>query len=152
MSAAFDRVNHAIVVAKLQRLGIYGSVLRWLNTYHTGRKLTVSVEGSISNEFLATSGIPQGSHLGPLIFLLYFNNVNHVLKRPRSIYADVLKMYRRICSVSDARNLQQEIYTFTDWCALNCMTVNQSKCSSINFARIRQPIGIAIQRAPCRPC
>lgn len=136
LSAAFDRVNHAITIAKLEKLGICGSVLRWLHSYLTGRKLTVTVEDIISDEFLATSGIPQGSHLGPLIFLLYFNDVNYVLKGPRLIYADDLKIYRRIRSESDARILQQEIDTFTNWCTLNCMTVNPSKCSTITFARI----------------
>lgn len=67
-------------------------MLRWLHSYLTSRKLTVTVEGFILNEFLATSVIPHSSHLGPLIFMLYFNDVNYVLKDPRLICADDLKI------------------------------------------------------------
>lgn len=153
LSAAFDKINHAITLAKLERLGICGTVLRWFNAYLVGRKLTVTVEGYSSNEFMATSGIPQGSHLGPILFLLYFNDVNNVLKGPRLSFADDLKMYLRIRSITDAIGLQQELDTFMDWCSLNCMVVNAGKCSVISFARVRKPVvfnytlrGVEIER------
>ncbi|XP_053686522.1 uncharacterized protein LOC128736065 [Sabethes cyaneus] len=67
LSAAFDKINHAIAITKLERLGC---------------KLIVTVKGFQFNAFSASFGIPQGSHLGPVIFLLYFNDVSHVLKGP----------------------------------------------------------------------
>lgn len=140
LSAAFDKINHAISIAKLERLGVSGNVLHWLNSYLVGRKLVVSVEGCQSYEFVASSGIPQGSHLGPLIFLLYFNDVNYVLKGPRLSFADDLKIYLKIRSMADANSLQEELDTFENWCTLNCMVVNPAKCSVISFTRIRQPI------------
>lgn len=140
LSAAFDKINHAIAIAKLEKFGVSGSLLCWFNSYLVGRKLTVSIEGSQSSEFQASSGIPQGSHLGPIIFLLYFNDVNHVLKGPRLSFADDLKLFLRIRSMSDAIQLQEELNTFMAWCALNCMIVNPDKCTVISFARIRNPV------------
>lgn len=127
LSAAFDKINHAITIAKLERLGISGSILRWFNSYLVERKLIVTIDGFQSHEFLASSGIPQGSHLGSLILLLYFNDVNNVLKGPRLSFADDLKLYLRIRSMSDATTLQQELDAFTDWCTLNRMVVNPDK-------------------------
>lgn len=93
-----------------------------------------------SASFCATSGIPQGSHLGPLIFLLYFNDVHHAVKGPRLSFADDLKIYLRICSIDDCRSLQGQIDAFADWCTLNRLVVNPTKCSVITFSRRRQPI------------
>ena len=100
----------------------------------------MTIDDFQANAFLASSGIPQGSHLGPLIFLLYFNDVNYVLKCPRLSFADGLKIYMKIRSMVDAICLQCEFDAFINWCNLNCMLVNPEKCSVISFARIRHPV------------
>lgn len=79
LTAAFDKLNHEIAIAKLERLGVCGNLLGWFRSYLTGRKLAVALGDCRSASFRASSGIPQGSHLGPLIFLLYFNDVHHVI-------------------------------------------------------------------------
>ncbi|XP_062541858.1 uncharacterized protein LOC134209853 [Armigeres subalbatus] len=106
LTAAFDKLNHSIAIAKLDRLRIGGSLLAWFGSYHTERQLTVALGDCRSESFFAMSGIPQGSHLGPLIFLLYFNDVHLVLKGPRLTFADDLKMFLRICSIADCHLLQ----------------------------------------------
>lgn len=78
--------------------------------------------------------------MGPLIFLIYFNDVNYTLKGPRLSFADDLKIYRMIRSIEDAICLQQDLDAFMNWCILNRMVVNPVKCSVISFARIRKPI------------
>ncbi|KXJ77554.1 hypothetical protein RP20_CCG007218 [Aedes albopictus] len=98
LSAAFDKRNHTIAVAKLDRLGVGGYLLNWFRSYLTGRLLLVVIGDSRSDSFDATSGIPQGSHLGPLIFLIYFNDVHAVIKGPRFSYADDLKIFLKIRS------------------------------------------------------
>lgn len=70
LSAAFDKINHEIAVAKLERLGFHGSLLDWLRSYLTGRHMSVKIGDHFSQPFAVSSGVPQGSHLGPFIFLL----------------------------------------------------------------------------------
>lgn len=139
LSAAFDKLDHAIAIAKLDRLGVSGNLLCWFRTYLTGRQLLVSIGDFKSSSFSASSGIPQGSHLGPLIFLLYFNDVHLLIKGPRLSYADDLKMFLQIRSTTDCHFLQQQIDAFANWCSLNRMVVNPVKCSIITFSRLKQP-------------
>lgn len=140
LSAAFDKLNHTIAIAKLERLGVCGSLSSWFKTYLTGRLLKVAIGDCRSGSFYATSGIPQGSHLGPLIFLIYFNDVHSAIRSPRLSYADDLKMFLKIHSIADCGFLQQQLDHFADWCFLNRMVVNPKKCSIITFTRKRQPI------------
>ncbi|XP_055536990.1 uncharacterized protein LOC129725335 [Wyeomyia smithii] len=153
LSAAFDKVNHQITVAKLDRYGFSGNLLGWLESYLLGRTLRVKIGDEISEPFVATSGIAQGSHLGPLVFLLYFNDVHHLLKCPRLAFADDLKLFNEIKNVEDATYLQQQLNIFARWCKLNCMVLNPTKCSIITFTRKHRPLhfdykldGSSIQR------
>ena len=153
LSAAFDKVNHRIAVAKLDRYGFGGDLLSWLESYLSERTIRVKIGDESSDSFPATSGIAQGSHLGPLLFLLYFNDVNNSLKCPRLSFADDLKLFNKIKNDADTRFLQQQIDVFVHWCKLNRMVLNPSKCSVISFTRKKQPIhfdynlnGIQIQR------
>lgn len=140
LSAAFDKLNHSIAIAKLHRLGVSGTLLQWFRSYLSGRQLMVTIGDCTSETFPATSGIPQGSHLGPLIFLLYFNDVNLVLEAPRLSYADDLKLFLRIQSVNDCHFLQRQLGIFANWCSINRMLVNPEKCSVITFSRKKEPI------------
>lgn len=140
LSAAFDKLNHEIAIAKLDRLGVGGSLLRWFRSYLTDRQLVVALGEYRSPCFYASSGIPQGSHLGPLIFLLYFNDVHFVVEGRRLTFADDLKIFLRICSIEDCRYLQDQINVFAGWCDLNRLVVNPAKCSVITFSRKKQPI------------
>ena len=81
LSVAFDKTNHDITIAKLRKLGFDGPLLKWLESYLINQILKVEVSDHESDAFVAYSGIHKGSHLGPLIFLLYFND-NHVLTGP----------------------------------------------------------------------
>lgn len=140
LSAAFDKLNHPIAIAKLDRLGINGSLLRWFASYLSDRQLEVAIDDCRSPSFPATSGIPQGSHLAPLIFLVYFNDVNFVLDGPRLSFADDMKIYLRIRAIADCHLLQLQLNAFANWCQLNRMVVNPTKCSVITFSRKKHPI------------
>ena len=93
LSAAFDKLNHAIALAKLARMGIHGNLLRWFQSYLTGRTISVKIGEYVSERFEAFSRIAQGSHFGPTVFLLYFNDSNHVLQVMRLSYADDMKIF-----------------------------------------------------------
>ena len=140
LSAAFDKLNHQITVAKLGQLGIGGPMLRWFQSYLSERHLKVKIDNSYSSSFVASSGIPQGSHLGPLIFLIYMNDVNYLLKGPRLSFADDIKLFNKISDLSDALVLQQQVSTFAKWCDVNRMLLNPDKCAVITLSRKQNPI------------
>lgn len=137
LSAAFDRVNHEITISKYDKMGVHGSLLTWLRSYLTGRSMSVKIGDYASPPFIVTSGVPQGSHLGPLLFLLYMNDVNLILKCLKLSYADDMKLYYVIKGPQDAHFLHQELEVFDDWCRINRMSLNVSKCSVISFGRKR---------------
>ena len=98
----------------------------------------MNIGNCFSTPFAAISGIPQGSHLGPLIFLIYFNGVKFQLEGPRLSYADDLKLFYRIRSLQDASFLQEQLNIFSSWCEVNRMLLNPSKCSVISFCRKKE--------------
>lgn len=137
LSAAFDKMNHEIALAKFDKLGIKNNVLAWLRSYLVGRTMSVKIGDHESSPFTVTSGVPQGSHLGPFLFLLYMNDVNSILECFNLSYADDLKLYYVIHGHRDTSYLQQQLEAFADWCRLNRMVLNVTKCSVISFGRKR---------------
>lgn len=140
LSAAFDKINHKIAVAKLERLGFHGSLLDWLQSYLTGRRMSVKIGDHISQSFPVSSGVPQGSHLGPFVFLLYLNDVHFSIRCLKLSYADDFKLYFVIKEDGDVAFLQQQLNVFSAWCHTNRMVLNVSKCSIITFCRKKTPI------------
>lgn len=105
--------------------------------------MSVKIADHVSLPFPAWSGVPQGSHLGPFLFLLYMNDVNFVLKCLKLSYADDVKLYYTIKQPQDTVFLQQQLETFAEWCRLNRMLLNTSKCSVISFGRKQSMIPFA---------
>lgn len=137
LSAAFDRMNHEIAISKFDKMGIHNHLLAWLGSYLSGRTMSVKIADCTSSSFPVSSGVPQGSHLGPFLFLLYMNDVNLVLRCLKLSYADDLKLYYVIKCPNDAHFLQQQLLVFDEWCRINRMSLNVSKCSVISFGRKR---------------
>ena len=71
LSKAFDKVNHAILIHKLKEKGISGKILTWLNSFLTNRTQQVVIDGSTSSPTVVSSGVPQGTVLGPILFIIY---------------------------------------------------------------------------------
>lgn len=137
---AFDLVHHDILLTKLECMGIHGSLLRWCESYLKNRSQLVAINGFKSFECKIPSGVPQGSHLGPLFFLVFINDVGKVLKSKYQIFADDLKIYREIKSPEDIEILQSDIDNLVCWCLANRMTLNKDKCVHIKFSRKRKPL------------
>ena len=104
---AFDKVNHSILMKKLQLLGIGNPLLSWLNEFLKNRKIQVSVQGFISHSRDMVSGVPQGSVLGPILFLIYINHLTADLTCKWSFFADDLKIF--ISSTADNYNINMEL-------------------------------------------
>lgn len=141
LTAAFDSINHNILLEKMKKICASDGLVRWLKSYLVGRNLRVKIGGCYSGTFECRSGVPQGSNLGPLLFSIFFNDVTNFLpKGCRLLYADDLKIYFIIKNEDDCVMLQTVLNQFSGWCSRNQMTLSIDKCSAISFHRKVKPI------------
>lgn len=135
-SNAFDRVDHIILISKLHHCGIHGSLLRWFESYLMCRTQRVMLNGFQSKPYIAHSGVPQGSHLGPILFILFINDIATCIRYSEFlVYADDLKLYKEINSFEDVRFLQADLAAVGHWCECNNMILNATKCTHIKFTK-----------------
>lgn len=137
-SKAFDKLDHEILLSKLQSFGFSDLLIQLLSTYLIGRTQHVTYRGFESAEFLVPSGVPQGSILGPLLFIIFINDITHGLNNCL-LYADDLKIFRNIDDLADSECLQSDIDFVEDWCRLNRLPLNVDKCCVMSFTRKFQP-------------
>lgn len=138
---AFDRVKHSILLRKLHQLGFHSNLLAWITSYLSGRSQYVKLAGWSSRTFKVTSGVPQGSHFGPLLFILFMDDATKVFSSSTYLlYADDLKIFKRIVNVLDASALQRDFNRFLNWCQINELHLNVEKCNVISFTRKRTKI------------
>ena len=110
MSKAFDKVNHGCLLQKLNEFGFRGSLLQWFSSYLMGRYQRVTVLGETSDPLPVSSRVPQGSILGPMLFLIYVNNLpDSVLTSHVAMFADDTKIYKQIESQEDTAYLQADL-------------------------------------------
>ena len=112
---AFDTVPHRRLVGKLAAYGISGNVLKWIEGFLHRRTQRVRVNGECSKSSEVKSGIPQGSVLGPILFVIYINNLQEEVMSNALLFADDTKIYRLIKSVADSAALQQDLNSLVDW-------------------------------------
>ena len=131
---AFDKVPHRRLLAKLEAVGIRGPLLNWLKSWLTGRRQRVCVNDQFSDWTTTTSSVPQGSVLGPILFLIYINDLQSVVEGYLSMFADDTKLYRVIKDkISDKSSLQLDIDAMLNWSKDWLMEFNIEKCSTITF-------------------
>ena len=126
---AFDLVDHQILINKLEIYGIKDDALMWFDTYLTNRKQQVTINNSKSDFQHIPCGVPQGSILGPLLFLLFINDLplytNNVFM---DLYADDITLYNVQDSMEQIENnLQSALNNLHIWCRGNGMILNSSK-------------------------
>lgn len=138
MSKAFDCVCHNLLLQKLALHGFSPHLCAWFSTYLIGRRNSVRISDSYSDEFISCSGVPQGSILGPLIFLLFINDLASCITNTKIIlFADDVKLFISVRSLSDCSRLQADIERVSEWCAKNRLSLNPKKTKSIVLSRKR---------------
>ena len=133
---AFDVVPHELLLLKMnRRFGIEGNVLRWFNSYLYNRKQRVVINGSHSDWYTATSGVPQGSIIGPTLFIMYINDiVDCVHNAEILLFADDCKIYKDVSSIIDCDLLQHDLNRINEWCQKWHMKLHPDKCYFMNFS------------------
>lgn len=135
-SKAFDKLSHEVLLKKLTRIGLNENFLSWISSYLVDRYYCVMFKNDCSENFRVNSGVPQGSHLGPLLFVLFINDLPSVFQNSKTLfYADDVKIFRTINSLSDCKLLQEDLKRFWEWCCTNRLILNIDKCKSMSFTR-----------------
>lgn len=138
---AFDRVNIEILIDKLSVFGICSPLLDWIKSYLRDRKQCILLDSHTSRIIFVSSGVPQGSHLGPLLFIIFINDVAKIFSFASFLlFADDLKIYAPISQLSDCFRLQEEIDLLVNWCEKNLLELNPIKCKKFSFYRLLQPV------------
>lgn len=135
-SKAFDKLSHSVLINKLNTIGFNTNFLSWLKSYLSDRNYQVLFNNNLSRSFVVNSGVPQGSHLGPILFIILINDLPSVLKFSNSLmYADDAKLFKRIKSIADCINFQSDLLAFSRWCTNNSLYLNFDKCLIMSITR-----------------
>ena len=127
---AFDRVPHQRLLAKLYSYGIRDPLLQWIKISLSNRTQRVKIEDILSSPKLVSSGIPQGSVLGPALFVVFINDLPENISNPMCMFADDTKVYTPIHSLAHSvQSLQNSINLLSQWSKTWQLTFNESKCN-----------------------
>ena len=137
---AVDTVAHQRLLMKLKHYGIDSNLHRWISSWLTERTQRVVVDGDYSTCKQVRSGVPQATVLGPLMFLLYLNNIgDHLNHSTIRLFADDCLLYRTISNQDDADRLQDDLDTLQEWTDTWQMNFNAKKCYLLSIQSKRDP-------------
>ena len=139
-SKAID--THQRLLLKLDHYGIRDKTLGWIRTWLTNTKQRVVVDGDKSEESSVTSGVPQGTVLGPLMFLLHINDIRDDVSKGTYIklFTDDCLLFRETDSLSGAESLENDLQSLVKWSKTWQMSVNVSKCHALKICKKKNPI------------
>ena len=138
---AFDKVSHRHLLLKVEHYGIKGPTLSWISDFLHNRTQQVFLDGQCSSSSKVSSGVPQGSVLGPLLFLIFINDLPACVSNSTTrIFADDSVVYRRISSPADSIKLQQDLDSLQEWESKWLMKFNATKCQVLQVTNKRNPI------------
>ena len=135
LKKAFDTVNHKILLSKLEHYGIRGSLLKWFESYLTNRTQYVFLNGVSSDTMSMSCGVPQGSVLGPLLFLLYINDLPNISDKLKFfLFADDTNIYYESDNLKSLEKIvNQELKSLSLWLNVNRLALNVSKTNFVIF-------------------
>ena len=131
---AFDKVPHKRTIHKLNYYGISGYIATWIETFLIGRTQQVVVNGAASSSTIVTYGVPQRTVLGPLLFLLYINDLPDKLSTSVRLFADDCILYTPIRTQNDSSLLQNDLLKLQKWQDTWLMKFNPGKCYTMTLA------------------
>ena len=131
---AFDKVDLGILLHILQNHGISGPLGKWIHSFLSDRTQRVSVHGELSEESLVQSGVPQGSVLGPLLFLVHISDIDKNVEHSHiTSFADDTRVRKKIKHGGDTTDLQQDLTKILSWAQENNMALNGDKFELISY-------------------
>lgn len=134
---AFDKVPHSRLLQKTSRLNLHRHVFNWIKAFLTNRKQFVHVNDHSSDLSHVLSSVPQGIVLGPLLFLIYINDIPLSVESNIRLFADDCVLYRPINNPTDVSSLQHDLSRIQQWCTTWLMSLNAKKTLLISFHRRR---------------
>ena len=135
-SKAFDKVDHIILMSKLKAVGLNGKLLAWIESFLTKRKQIVVVDGETSKAAETISGVPQGSVLGPLLFIIMISDIDeHMEHSTLSSFADDTRLKKAIQNLLDTFKLQADLNRIYKWAMDNNMMLNGKKFEHIHYGK-----------------
>ena len=132
---AFDKVPHRRLLHKLEYYGIRGSTHKWINSLLYERTQQVVLDGQASDPVRVLSGVPQGSVIGPVLFLIFINDLLDNIRSSVRLFADDCVLYRNIHSLQDCLTSQEDLISLGQWEADWQMNLNAAKCHSMRVTR-----------------
>ena len=139
-SKAFDKVDHEKLILKLEYYGINGKIIMWIRNFLYNRTQKVVVNGNESSSKCVLSRVPQGSVLGPLLFLVYINDLPEKISSTIRIFADDSYIYKVIENPNDIIDLQNDLNKLMEWERKWSMSFHPSKCKLLRITNKRKPI------------
>ena len=133
-------MNHEKLILKIHNYGIRGRTLSCIKAFLNGRSQTVILEGDCSEEVPVTSGVPQGSILGPVLCLIYINDLPDKVKSQVRLFADDMAAYLAITKLAESEQLQADLDILQEWEITWNMQFNPSKCQVIHITRSHSPL------------
>ncbi len=130
---AFDSVPHQRLLRKVKAHGIDGDLLKWVESFLTGRKQRVNIHGKFSSWADVHSGIPQGSVLGPILFVIFINDLPDAVGSYVKIFADDTKVFTQIKKEDDWMQLQDDLDSLSHWSDMWQLKFNVSKCGVMHY-------------------
>lgn len=132
---AFDKIDHRVLINKLNNFPISNCIKSWLLSFPSQRKQIVCLYGNKSRPIFPTSSVPQGGVLSTLLFAMFINDLPSLLKSQCLLFADDLKIFIKINTINDCIQLQKDLDALTHWCSVNRLNLNISKCTVVSFTR-----------------
>lgn len=137
---AFDRLDHGLLLTKLSKAGLSGSLIGLMHSYLSDRRFFVAYNGFASTERAASSGVPQGSILGPLLFSIFIDDILESINCQALLFADDLKIFSNVSRIEDCAAIQQNLHMVYKWSVSNMLPLNISKCHVMSFTRKVKPL------------